>query len=928
MNSKRVRVQIIGNYLEALERPLRRNEIVFENILNVCNPMAMEGDIIEENLKYCKNINHQPSLLNLRKNLSQMLSRDPENFCQNYNIHPHGKEVRYSNTSDYLILMHTTTGYALLEKDGVVYSDTYPQNQFITDIKQDKSYRVLRIPYHKNFNWRYYYDKFIDVVLSAYDSEHIILIRTNAAQWYMDKHDIKIFDKRSSHYRNMVEQMDWYFIERTNCLCIDEQYSRIPDVNINSAFPFAMSTKYAYKQYEHAILDIIKNQNVSSHRISVIKGTPLEQVLYKKLSSEFIILNSDYFKIIRDKWLTLDDISCNSSELSGDFFAVVSKLSRFLDDKNGYKLSDYAIELLNGTDPLDEKIDFELVAAYTKYMKLDINDVIAVYMLYSRCSNKAAFKAIAENIKTNEDCIPVKSEKKFKQQNIDYLKNYSYIQPDLLSSDDTAQEKTYIRLENNCFILLDTFSDEPMKKITVEIQNSVDEAGDKTDSIPSAVESMAYVDYKEIIENGYVCPITAADALCYSLAFYIERAKCGHGNKPVRLEFESADMLNHYLNFIDFTDILKNEPYVISVKGSDWTPKNHKVRCDLTFLTKENVKICVIRNGLNDKIIFYRFAKIVEEQLGGTVYYDNFFADYYEGGAHSLYELKLILKENIEDKLLTNLLTTKLLEYCSSKINAMTIPSILYTNGLDIVNFSFPSPNNEPPKCKSVLYKPADGAFMDYSFFDCCRTKKLSYFFFYTRPTFFIKNNRADISDYIQFSPFTDETNLRLQNEMMSCDAVVMHIRRGDYILAVTKNSANAEEEYNKYCKFYVEAIQKLLALHDYPNKKYFVFSDDIPWCASHIDQIGLNLVGDSDIYFVDHNKGDDSYKDMQLMVNAKIMIVSQSGFANTAALLSERCEVFMPLRGRLPEEYKKAGKKYKYDVEPFLNRGGFKNWI
>lgn len=79
--SSRARLTIIANYLEVLERPLRMKEIYTDCIINACSPLAMVGKYDEYFEKYEKDSNtSMPTLLNIRKNLSAMLSRDTETF--------------------------------------------------------------------------------------------------------------------------------------------------------------------------------------------------------------------------------------------------------------------------------------------------------------------------------------------------------------------------------------------------------------------------------------------------------------------------------------------------------------------------------------------------------------------------------------------------------------------------------------------------------------------------------------------------------------------------------------------------------------------------------------------------------------------------------------------------------------------------------
>lgn len=119
---EQLRVQIIGSYIDHMDVPLKDVGIITESIISGCSPLAMVG---ETDSKYADRFSENvdiplPDLLNIRKNLVNMLSHSTENY------------------------------------------------------------------------------------------------------------EIKAFDNKSSLFRNMINKMDEYFIERTKCLVINEHLNHIP----------------------------------------------------------------------------------------------------------------------------------------------------------------------------------------------------------------------------------------------------------------------------------------------------------------------------------------------------------------------------------------------------------------------------------------------------------------------------------------------------------------------------------------------------------------------------------------------------------------------------------------------------------------------------------------------------------------------------
>ena len=650
-----------------------------------------------------------------------------------------------------------------------------------------------------------------------------------------------------------------------------------------------MST-FAYLQLRKDIEEIV-NGNVVTYKPSLSHyANSLSKNLDIKLSSNIKKANVDCINIIENDWLTFEGIKEKKLSVINDFFEDILKLEIFLKPDTNYKLSDHTADLLSNEEKAE--INTELISMYTKYLKLDINDIIAVYMLYSKHENKSDFREIARKIINNPDCLPIKAAEKFRRKNIEYLKKYPYIQPDLLQAD--ISEKVLVRIENNIFFTFDPNYDQPIEKYDIPITEEVD--------------------YTAIIESGYICQIEDADALCSSLPFYLERAKKGDGNTPIKIVFDSSESFFESLNYIDYTDILENERYVISIKGSNFEAENYSAKCNLEFLFKGKTRICGMANGFNDQLRFYLFAKKLEKEIGGDIFFDDIFSFYYRNHFNGKDEIEQTTTENINGKFLSQLFSEKLLEYLCRNYGAnaslsSSLPSILYKNNVNILSIK----NNGDPKpyCPNIEIK-TPGKQFDYKYLDLFKNVDLSHWAIFTQLTDIVSDDFA-ISDYIEFPKFQDNKNIEIEEKMLSSDAVVLHIRRGDYIPHLQKAN-HTDKGYIDY-NFYVEAIQGILKINDYPNKKYFVFSDEIPWCKSHKHELGLDLVGDSEIIFVDHNKGSDSFKDMQLMLNGKIFIISHSGLARNAALLSERGEIRLCYNLDFMKAFEQMGQKNKYDI-------------
>lgn len=120
--------------------------------------------------------------------------------------------------------------------------------------------------------------------------------------------------------------------------------------------------------------------------------------------------------------------------------------------------------------------------------------------------------------------------------------------------------------------------------------------------------------------------------------------------------------------------------------------------------------------------------------------------------------------------------------------------------------------------------------------------------------------------------------NAALAREIEACEAVAVHVRRGDYVTNPATNRAHGlcGEDY------YLAAMTALQSR--VPNARAFVFSDDIGWARK-------NLRFELPTTFVDHNSTDQAHEDMRLMTLCRHHIIANSTFSWWAAWLCRHAE-------------------------------------
>ncbi len=116
--------------------------------------------------------------------------------------------------------------------------------------------------------------------------------------------------------------------------------------------------------------------------------------------------------------------------------------------------------------------------------------------------------------------------------------------------------------------------------------------------------------------------------------------------------------------------------------------------------------------------------------------------------------------------------------------------------------------------------------------------------------------------------------NAEMLREIQACEAVAVHIRRGDYV----SNPVTAAVHGACGMDYYREGLSRLDQVVTRPH--LYVFSDDIPWVRE-------NLKTSHPVTYVDHNSADEPCEDLRLMSACKHFVIANSSFSWWGAWLS-----------------------------------------
>lgn len=150
------------------------------------------------------------------------------------------------------------------------------------------------------------------------------------------------------------------------------------------------------------------------------------------------------------------------------------------------------------------------------------------------------------------------------------------------------------------------------------------------------------------------------------------------------------------------------------------------------------------------------------------------------------------------------------------------------------------------------------------------------------RLTFKMKNSgieRIDreIRQAFIFPKIVDQKNSDVMDRIVSSESVAIHVRRGDLL------GLNYALYVTGYFKRAVKYIRQRTQ-----NPVFFIFCDpeSVSWAKQNANTLGLNVAKDA-ICFIDWNKSENSFRDMQLMAACKHQIITSSSFGWWGAWLN-----------------------------------------
>lgn len=177
---------------------------------------------------------------------------------------------------------------------------------------------------------------------------------------------------------------------------------------------------------------------------------------------------------------------------------------------------------------------------------------------------------------------------------------------------------------------------------------------------------------------------------------------------------------------------------------------------------------------------------------------------------------------------------------------------------------------------------------------DLLKKKKVLYIWGCWYDIDLIKEEYGRLLKSFIFPEIKDIKNLEMKEIIEKSNSISIHVRRGDYLGHPLFGEICGKEYYQTAIKIILTKVK---------NPIFYIFSNDIEWCKKN-----LNI--DYPSYYIDWNKGEESFRDMQLMSLCKHNIIPNSSFSWWSAWLNtNQGKIIIAPKKWINEEYRTKGK-------------------
>jgi len=778
------------------------------------SPFSIIGnpDPVMQKYAECKNTNTRVKA-DVRKNFSEICRKA---YC------------------DYLVLDNTSTLIDLIEINGQLYSIMAGEKtDFIDEFynRNEEAKTNLICPSKEGLSQRLksQYDLFIETILCHYDPDHIIMIRSHVPHFYFQDGDIAK-TVHTEEARNLLQQLDNYFLEKTNCISINTP-SQFFETHKNP-----IDHIFSKKQWE---LQIALERDIVN---AIEQSTQKDYFSHKKLSS-------------KNNTLMTFDFPSNSIKSTSENLIV---------QNHSYHTKTIADYIVGGGT------DISIISNYFQSIPYTYEDIIALCFLWNSVEDIFQMDVnLAEKILDNKNGSPYLHTKRLFEHNVRVLREYEYC---FIALDDISFEDTIIvKLGSKQF--LEITRHDVLRFVS-------DQSWDYKRFIDNGYTcGMADIDealgsFETYFERGrrkcvdpFVLAFATKSDFMQSLYFLDYEDILDNENYIIALSGSDIGNIN-YKPKLDTTFLFDEKTRIGSIAGVGMGDQIGSIEFYKSVCDANNLELWIqdlaydqhfVHAGMDScricdpSIDARRFTKIFSKRLRWMMRMATSPEESYPVNQNTKWS-SLGLQEAYNIVWGLHFMPDLLYKFVTGPENITPVFACKTPKVLE--DFFINKIPNKPVIACSVYMGVPD-----------------------------LKLKKSVYEKYFNFPeiPIEDTLNHTTMSLCQSTYSIAIHLRRGDYIVGTMKKEWHSNVKYKESLKM----VYDQLSSDRYPNKHLFVFSDDMEFVKANTLALGLDIAGDS-ITYVDWNHHFNSFRDMQLMASCRIIIRSLGVFGYTAASIGK----------------------------------------
>ncbi|MFR3358007.1 MAG: DUF6270 domain-containing protein [Eubacterium sp.] len=184
------------------------------------------------------------------------------------------KTALEEDPADFLVVdMCYTAGHRLcVWKDQVFTKNPkFEESRFYAEHQDEmEEIDVMR---DRNFDWKPYMDRYLELISKYFDKDHIILIKSRCPKWFATHTHVRKVQKKSSKaYNRRIKELEDYFVEKTDPYVIDIYSHYFLDFNHKRDIPCLLTRSHFIIMRDglFLILSVISRKNGCLRKMNFI----------------------------------------------------------------------------------------------------------------------------------------------------------------------------------------------------------------------------------------------------------------------------------------------------------------------------------------------------------------------------------------------------------------------------------------------------------------------------------------------------------------------------------------------------------------------------------------------------------------------------------------------------------------------------------